>query len=302
MSEISGIAAVVLNYKSWQDTVNSVGDLLAQDYPDKHIVIVENGSGNDSAERLYSLFGSEPKVTILVSEKNLGFAKGNNMGVRYAHEMLGYDTVFVVNSDTRIPKGLFKAIAGVDPNGLGTVSPLVVGADGQVQCFPVNCKNIRSHAFGTVWNLFKANVVSWPLINGIYKRVKQRQKALHGAGDEGDASVERYVLQGCAYFLMPDFFRHYRGIYPRTFLYWEEVDLLLMLKRAGLASVYVETPPVTHFGGGSTDVYNKKASLFRLKQSNRSMVKSLPLIVGMSEKHIKRCIDKSEQFNSGLTR
>ena len=294
MSGVNGIAAVVLNYKTWQDAVNCVRDLLAQDHPDKHIVIVDNGSGNESADKLAEAFGGDKNVTLLVSGENLGFARGNNLGIRYAHEVLGYDTVFVVNSDTLSEQGLFSAIAGLDTDGVGAVSPTVVTPDGEPQYFPVNCRNITSQAYSTVWNLIKANVVTWPVVRDIYKRVKKK------TGEklpDPNAPAEAYVLQGSAYFLTPDFFRHYRGIYPRTFLFWEEVDLLLMLKRAGLASVYAETPKVTHFGGGSTQEIERRVSSFRLKQSNRSMIKSLPLILGMSEKRIGKVIDRSEQFS-----
>ena len=305
MSGIGCIAAVVLNYKTWEDAVNCVNDLKAQDYPEKHIVVVENGSGNDSAEQLKKRFDNDPLVTVLVSETNLGFAKGNNLGIRYAHEKLGCDTVFVVNSDTRIPASLFSRIAAVDAKGVGAISPYVSDANGVPQNFPVNTDDIDKTARKTIVDLLKANIVSWPLLSKLYDdHVKKGrgEEEHHGVPASAEKpSANKYVLQGCAYFLTPGFFEHYRGIYPRTFLYWEEIDLLLMLKKAGLRSICAEDAELTHFGLVSTQKAAKNINRFRIKHSNRSMMRSLPLILGMSEKRIRRCIDKSEQFTAPLT-
>lgn len=303
MSAVSGISAVVLNYRTWEDAVNCVEDLKAQDYPDKHIVVVENGSGNDSASELKKRFKNDPLVTVLVSETNLGFAKGNNLGIRYAHEKLGYDTVFVVNSDTRIPSSLFSRIAKVKVSGVGAVSPHVSDANGVPQSFSVNTEDIDKTARRTIVDLFKANVVSWPLLSKLYEKYAGKNRPDDGGGAPesfAKPSACKYVLQGCAYFLTPDFFAHYRGIYPKTFLYWEEIDLLLMLKTAGLASVCAEDAELTHFGLVSTRKAASNINRFRIKHSNRSMFRSLPLIFGMSEKRIRRCIDRSEQLKAPL--
>ena len=291
MSGIGCIAAVVLNYKTWEDAVNCVNDLKAQDYPEKHIVVVENGSGNDSAEQLKKRFDNDPLVTVLVSETNLGFAKGNNLGIRYAHEKLGCDTVFVVNSDIRAPKTLFTVIAAADTAGIGAVSPSVNCPDGARQCFSVNSDDAEKLARRTVVNLIKANIAALPVVRKLY-RSKSR------TAEEIDTETPlKYVLYGCSYFLTPDFFKHYSRLYPKTFLYWEEVNLMLMLRRAGLGTLYIETEPLVHLGGSSTRaIANVNFERFRLKQSNRSMRRSLGLILGKNEKRINKVL-LSERAN-----
>lgn len=292
MSEVKGIAAVVLNYKTWQDAVNCIGDLKSQDYPDKHIVVVENGSGNDSEAELKKRFDNDPLVTVLVSYENLGFAKGNNLGIRYAHEKLGYDTVFVVNSDTRIPASLFSEIAAVDVNGVGAVSPTVVLSSGARQPFDANCEDADRLARSTVKNLFKSNVASLPGIRSIYLK----KHASHTAHEAEAAAVpvpREAVLYGCSYFLTPEFFAHYPALYPGTFLYGEEINLLICLKRAGLRSVYAETTPMTHFGGKSTvNTVGKDVSRFKIKHANKSVFRSLPMYLTTRESSARRLIEK----------
>ena len=299
MSGNKGIAAVVLNYKTWRDAVNCVSDLKSQDHENKHIVVVDNGSGNDSAEELKKLYAEDPMVTVLVSEKNLGFARGNNIGIRYAHEKLGYDTVFVVNSDVRIENGLFAAAASHPIDGVGAISPTVLLPEGEPQPYSVSCEEIGRHSRRSIRNLIKANIAALPPVIPIYEQRAQKRRRRAGAEESG-YTARKWILQGCAYFLTPEFFRHYRGLYPRTFLYWEEIDLLLMLKKAGLGSAVIKTPAVTHYGKGSTKNVSRNVNLFRLRQSNRSMIRSLPLIFGMSEKRAARCVSNSPEFISPI--
>lgn len=284
MDGIRRIAAVVLNYKAWRETVACVESLLAQNYSDFAIVIVDNGSDNGSYEQLFERFGSEPRVRLIASKSNLGFARGNNLGIICAHETLGYDTVFVVNSDTIIPPDLFSSIADIDTDGVGVITPTVNCADGTRQVFNINCDDCEKNARRIVNNLIRANVASLPIIRELRKkrRVSSSQKT-------DVAAPKRYSIYGCAFFLAPAFFEHYRQLYPRTFLYWEEVNLLLYVQRAGLSAKYVETSPIVHLGGASTKAENIDVlPRFRLKNSNRSMFSSLPLLLCKSPDSIKK--------------
>jgi GT2 family glycosyltransferase len=68
------------------------------EYQNSHLVIVDNGSTDDSVERLKDAC---PEATILKTHKNLGFAAGNNVGIRLALNN-GADYVFVLNNDTTV--------------------------------------------------------------------------------------------------------------------------------------------------------------------------------------------------------
>jgi GT2 family glycosyltransferase len=65
-------------------------------YPKLSLIIVDNGSTDDSLVRLAS---AHPDVLLLESGKNLGFAGGNNIGIRYALAH-GADYVWLLNNDT----------------------------------------------------------------------------------------------------------------------------------------------------------------------------------------------------------
>ena len=72
---MGSISFVILNYKIWQESVACAESILqTQTYGNYSIVIVDNGSGNDSAERLRAHFAQEKRVSVVASEENLGFA------------------------------------------------------------------------------------------------------------------------------------------------------------------------------------------------------------------------------------
>ena len=81
---MKSIAVIILNYLTWQETlqeVEAVKPLLAP-YPHE-IIVVDNASPNDSVERLTEQ--AQDRFTLLRSEDNRGYASGNNIGLQYAH-------------------------------------------------------------------------------------------------------------------------------------------------------------------------------------------------------------------------
>lgn len=87
---------IILNWNGWQDTLECLRALDQCQYPRLTRVVVDNGSTNDSASRIRSVY---PEIVLLVSQSNLGFAGGNNIGIRYALTH-GADYVWLLNNDT----------------------------------------------------------------------------------------------------------------------------------------------------------------------------------------------------------
>lgn len=94
------VTSVVLNWRKPDMTSVCVEHLLAADHPHHEIVIVDNGSGDGSAQTLRDRF---PALTVITSEENLGFSRGCNLGVRHAIRS-GADFVALVNNDLRMDR------------------------------------------------------------------------------------------------------------------------------------------------------------------------------------------------------
>jgi len=89
------LAAVIVNYRTPDDTRRAIEALRAARRPIDDLLVVDNGSGDGSLERLRAL---GPDVTVLASAVNLGFSGGSNLGIREALAR-GADLVLLVNSD-----------------------------------------------------------------------------------------------------------------------------------------------------------------------------------------------------------
>ena len=94
-------AFVVLHYITVQDTIECVESILNNiDYQNYIIIIVDNGSKNNSGELLKNKYSDNPKIKVIISKKNLGFAKGNNLGYNFAKYKMDSDFIALINNDT----------------------------------------------------------------------------------------------------------------------------------------------------------------------------------------------------------
>ncbi len=109
-----GVAVVVLNWNGTDDTLECLNSLVQVDYPAYEIVVVDNGSRVSPRPRIVAQF---PSVTYLETGVNLGYAGGNNVGIRYALSA-GHEYVFVLNNDTAVEPDVLRravAVAETDP-------------------------------------------------------------------------------------------------------------------------------------------------------------------------------------------
>ena len=83
------VAFVILHYNVPETTRQCVASVRAlKCRVIKKIVIVDNGSPDGSGRILAADYAKDPDITVILTEKNLGFAKGNNVGYQYAREQL----------------------------------------------------------------------------------------------------------------------------------------------------------------------------------------------------------------------
>jgi len=105
---------IVLNWNGKDDTLECLNSLQKLDYPNYEAVVVDNGSADGSEEVIRSTF---PSVRVIQTGKNLGYAGGNNVGIRFAMAH-GADYVWLLNNDTTVdPKALTALVetAKADP-------------------------------------------------------------------------------------------------------------------------------------------------------------------------------------------
>jgi GT2 family glycosyltransferase len=89
------LGVIVLNWNGKDVTPRCLDSLLASACPADRIVVVDNASTDGSADLVRGAF---PQVVLIVNDSNLGFAEGNNVGIRYLLER-AFDLVLLLNND-----------------------------------------------------------------------------------------------------------------------------------------------------------------------------------------------------------
>ena len=93
------ICYVILHYKNIVDTRKCINSLLKTMDLSSRIVIVDNGSDDNSGKVLKNEFQNFPSVTVLILEDNIGFSKGNNKGYKFAKKNYNPDFIIIANND-----------------------------------------------------------------------------------------------------------------------------------------------------------------------------------------------------------
>lgn len=256
------IAYVVLNYLAYDDTVECVESILNNTKKSKHevlVILIDNGSPNGVVSKFRQLYQGNDKVHIIYSNKNIGFARGNNLGFEYAKKVWHADFIVQLNNDTVIFQDNFNeiivkkyfeykyAVLGpdIETNDGFHQNPVPKKLYGKLQLLKYRIKKyvkIIILKLGMKKLIHEKNVYSTTLIRG---------------------DIKECFLHGACYIFSPIYIEMFDGLDPRTFLYWEEDILMLKLKMIGLSVLYSSDLSIRHKEDVSTKLAygekNKKA-------------------------------------------
>jgi GT2 family glycosyltransferase len=104
---VSGVLAVVLSYNGRADTLACLDSLAMQDCPSLRVLVVDNASRDESVAAIRQ---AHPGVELIALDENLGWAGGNNVGIRWGLER-GYDLICLLNNDLVLPPTALRVLA-----------------------------------------------------------------------------------------------------------------------------------------------------------------------------------------------
>ncbi len=201
------VAVVVLNWRQAETTAKCLQSLQSLTYPCFKIILVDNHSQDGSVERLSVRF---PSLTILETERNLGFAGGMNVGIRHAlaHHA---DWIFLLNNDTTVASDVIDALldASSRDGQIGVVIPYVFYA----------------HEPQRRWSIGSRRA---PLTLATRDFGVGRVDSI----DEEEPHPVDYAI-GCAMLVRSEVFRDVGLLDERYFMYYEDLDFSLRVQRAG---------------------------------------------------------------------
>lgn len=205
---------LILNYNGKATLKRCLQSVYRSDYPSFEVVIIDNNSDDGSLEEAKQLFS---RAHFIKNSANIGFAAGNNIGIRFALEK-GADYVWVLNPDTHIEKDtLSQLVAETEHDAsTGITSPLILHS---------KTKNI--------W--FGGGKIQW-----------LSMKAVHIPPASLYHPIASEYICGCAMLVKKEVFQKIGLFDERFFLYYEDADFSLRAKKAGFKLFIVPKVHVFH--------------------------------------------------------
>jgi len=224
---------------------------------------------------IWMLFGSEPAVTVLFLDKNLGFAGGNNAGYAFLKEKYDPDFIICANNDIIFTDSNF--LDSIEQSfvdyGFDVMGPDIVDADGQKHLNPlrpgaVTESSVRKdlHDIRLPYMIYRTALFI-PLWER-YKTFKDRKKTSN-LPDHTAVNFDCTLQGSCLIFSKKFICSHGKAFCSYTFLYFEEYILKTVVDSQHGLMIYDPRLSIVHLGGRSTSRMHRpgrKKTLFLMGQ------------------------------------
>lgn len=284
--ETNKIGFLILHYMAMDATINCVKSIENNiDTTQYQIIIVDNASPNGSGIKLKSYFKNNDKVTVLLNKSNIGFAKGNNVGFRYARNELKCHFICMLNNDTLLEqKNFFHCIKKTfEKYDCAVMGPKIFLKNGTIN--PILPK------LGTVRNYQKDRFLFWLSMLKTYLGFdfidfsRLFQKKMTGTDSASSTGIihKDVILHGCCLIFTPKYLEKFSGINDKTFMFREEELLYVRLKKYSLLSLYSPEINICHLEDVATDMVQKTKRNKKLFIC-RNQIKSLKILIDEMKK------------------
>jgi GT2 family glycosyltransferase len=223
--EENSVAIILLNWNAYNDTFECLKSLEKLNYPNFHVFLVDNCSQDGSDIKLQNDILNKKfnlNITFIQSGGNLGFAGGNNIGIRRAYN-LGYNYFWLLNNDTIVDSNSLKHLIDTLKG-----DPLIGIVGSKIYYYNTN---ILWYAGGLV-----------DISTGRVKHIGLREV------DQGQFNRKKEVdfANGCSMAFTRKLIDEIGYMDEGYFLYYEETDWNIRAKKKGFKVVYVPESVVYH--------------------------------------------------------
>ncbi|WP_241981832.1 glycosyltransferase [Cryobacterium ruanii] len=235
------MSVIIVNFRGAADTLECVRTLIGVDWPADRleIIVVENGSGDDSENSIRAAMTEMPSVQLIVSDENLGFTGGSNLGASHAKG----EFVAFLNNDAKPDAGWIRgAIKQFE------ISPQVAAVGSKV----LNWEGTHVD--------FVGGSVTW-FGMGYKDHVTEL--------DDVRFDRPRDILfgTGSALFVRGEVFRSVGGFDERMFMFYDDVDLGWRLNLLGYRVRYAPASKVFHKHHGSMKSFGQYREMYLLERN-----------------------------------
>ena len=239
---------IILNWNGRHLLEECLDSVLSQGFRDFEVFVVDNGSTDDSIDFLREGWGD--RIRIIPLPSNLGFAGGNNAGIRAA----GGRWIVLLNNDTAVEPGWLSALAGA------------IGRHPEAGMFTPKILNYyRRDEIDNTGHLI------YP--DGLARGRHRLEKDDGRFDEEGEAAWP----SGCAGVYKREMLDQIGLLDETFFAYGEDVDLGLRARWAGWECYYVPDAVVYHKYSATTGTYSPRKAFLVERNRNWILIKNFPL-------------------------
>lgn len=217
---------VIINYNGYKDTIECVKSLYKINYNNFEIVIVDNKSTNNSVDYLKKFL----KGCILIeSRENLGFAGGNNLGIKYALKNRA-DYILLLNNDTLVESNFLDEMLN------SFCKDISIGL--------VGCKIMYYPEKNIIW--YGGGKIDWFKFSGNHFGMREI--------DNGQFNQQKEIdfMTGCCMLIKREVFEKVGLLSEEYFMYLEDLDYCVKIKQANYKIWYNPKAIIYHKVGLSS--------------------------------------------------
>lgn len=274
------IVFLILHYYTLNDTIKCVNSIEKLKYKNKEIVIVDNCSPNGTGKELQEKYRNRKDIHIILSNQNLGFARGNNLGFLYAKEKLHADFIVMCNNDTIVIEADFieKILEKFNKYNYAVLGPKIKLRDGNFNKLYLKLPTVKEFKNEILY--FKRMLLfNYLHLENLLRRVKQKfKKNVSTYNKNVNKFHKNIILHGCFLVFSPLYINQFDGLDSRTFMYREEELLAIRLIKSGMNSVYCPDIVIYHDEDSSTRAVNKN-SLKKKRFFYKNQLKSCDIVL-----------------------
>ncbi len=236
------VTIVIVNWNGKKDTIECLTSLskLSAVICQLSAIVVDNGSTDDSVQAVRKKF---PQAHVIEVGRNLGFAGGNNVGIRRALER-GAEFVWLLNNDTIVDKNAVSALVDAckDPC-VGIAGSKIYFAPGS----EFHKERYQKPEQGKVlW--YAGGLIDWQNMYASHRGVNEVDKGQY------DKTEETLFVTGCSMMVKKEVFEKIGLLDEKFFAYLEDLDFCLRAKQEGYTLLYEPKSKLWHKNAGSSGV------------------------------------------------
>ncbi len=270
MDTIPRVSIIILNWNGWKDTIECLESLYQITYPNYDVIVVDNGSDNESVEKIKEyaegrlpveshffeyIMENKPlhyvehsqgdaetergtekvivhlpldkKLILIKNDKNLGFAEGNNIGIKYAFKIYSPEYILLLNNDTVVDKNFLTELVNVarSDEQIGFAGPKNYYYDYHGRTDVINFAGGKI----TLWKGRSEHVGMRDIDNGQYDHI-----------------VNTDYITGACLLARREVLEEIGLLDPAYFMYWEEADWCMRARNIGYKLVYIPGAKIWH--------------------------------------------------------